>query len=279
VELYYSSQVGAPASSSLDVKLLGPKFDLPLENLKWHVFLNDKWHLTDWSGSLQLEEQQQVAQPTAVDLQGYLQGEVTRNQEKTKEAEQLLSLGNRLLEGGDPAQARRAFQSAYGLSTHDDAFNEDARVQLHNLKVQQALIGLNAQQAAATGEQDGVVGKLGEVRNRKNAAYTQQEAKQIFDANTAEDNAAFTRLAERLIQQQDAALPAPAAIRASIPQQGRLLTFRRAVQVQQNADLSLALEATAARGASAGTRVLVLAATFFALALLAGMSRFFRRSP
>jgi hypothetical protein len=278
VELYYSSQIGAPGSRSLDLKLLGPKFDLPLENLSWRVYLNDKWHLTDWSGSLQLQEEQTVPQPAAVDLQAYLQGEAARNQAKTKEAEQLLSLGNQLLEGGQPGQARRAFQSAYGLSTHDDAFNEDARVQLHNLKVQQALVGLNAQQAAAAGEQDGTAagGKLEELRNRKNAAYTQQEAKQIFEGNTAEDNAAFTRLAERLIQQQDAAVSAPAAIRASIPQQGRLLTFRRAVQVQPDADLTLGLEAKAARTASAGTRLLVLASTFLILAALAGMSRFFR---
>ncbi len=45
--------------------------------------------------------------------------------------------------------ARRAFQAAYGLSTHDAAFNEDARVQLHNIKLQQALVGLNVRQAAA----------------------------------------------------------------------------------------------------------------------------------
>jgi hypothetical protein len=276
VELYYSSQIGAPASRSLDLKLLGPKFDLPLENLAWRVYLNDKWHLTDWSGSLQLQEDQTVPQPASVDLQAYLQGEAARNQAKTKEAEQLLSLGNRLLEGGQPGQARRAFQSAYGLSTHDDAFNEDARVQLHNLKVQQALVGLNAQQAAAAGEQDGVASKLGELRARKNAAYTQQEAKQIFEGNTAEDNAAFTRLAERIIQQQDAAVSAPAAIRASIPQQGRLLTFRRAVQVQPNADLTLGLEARAARTASASTRLLVLAGTFLILAIVSGLSRFFR---
>ena len=64
--------------------------------------------------------------------------EATRNRDKTKQAETLLSLGNRLLEKGDPAQARRAFQSAFGLSTHDSAFNEDARVQLHNLKLLQA---------------------------------------------------------------------------------------------------------------------------------------------
>src|SRR6266850_483194 len=131
----------------------------------------------------------------------------------------MLALGNDALAHGDPQQARRAFQSAYGLSAHDNAFNEDARVQLHNLKLQQALVGLNVRQAAAAGEADAASTKFRDLRNRKDVAYTQQ----------------------------DAAIASPTAIRASIPQQGRLLTFRRTVQVETFADLKLSLRATASR--------------------------------
>ena len=49
-----------------------------------------------------------------------------------------LVIANRSLEQGDPQQARRAFQAAFGLSAHDDAFNEDARVQLHNITADRA---------------------------------------------------------------------------------------------------------------------------------------------
>jgi hypothetical protein len=268
VEFYYSSTNGGPGRHGLDLKLLGPKLDLPLENLAWRVYLNDKWHLTDWRGSLELQEDREVGPAIQADLQGYLRSEALLNQEKTKEAEQLLAMGNSLLQKGDPQQARRAFQSAYGLSAHDNAFNEDARVQLHNLKVQQALVGLNVRQAASGAEADNAPGKLGDLRGRKNATYTQEEAKQILESNSAEDNAAFTRLAERLIQQQDAAVTAPAAIRASIPQQGRLLTFRRAVQVDTWTNLNVELKATATRGASSGTRFFALAVTFAFLAAL-----------
>ena len=64
--------------------------------------------------------------------------------------------------------------------------------------------------------------------------YTQQDAKDIIDRNTADDNAAFMRLAERLIQQQDAAVSSPSALRASIPEQGRVLTFKRSVVVDSS---------------------------------------------
>jgi hypothetical protein len=268
VELFYSSRIGSPGGRRLDLALLGPKFDLPLENITWQVYLNEKWRLTDWKGTLQLQEDTAAVAPVAVDLRSYLEGEVIQNRAKTKAAEEMLSLGNTLLERGNPQQARQAFQSAYGLSTHDQAFNEDARVQLHNLKLQQALVGLNVRQSAAAGEATPAPGNLKELRSRKDLAYTQQEAKQIIDANTADDNAALMRLAERLIQQQDAAVTAPAAIRAAIPQQGRLLSFRRTVQVDTFADLNISLHATAQRAAGSGFRAMTLGGLFLGFIVL-----------
>jgi hypothetical protein len=41
---------------------------------------------------------------------------------------------------------RRAYPSACGLSAGDAAFNEDTREQPHNIKLQEALLGLNVRQ-------------------------------------------------------------------------------------------------------------------------------------
>src|SRR3989442_6313443 len=102
-----------------------------------------------------------------MDVETYLQNEASTQREKTKEAEQMLATGNTALEQGDPQQARRAFQAAYGLSQGDDAFNEDARVQLNNLKLQQALVGLNVRQAAVAGDSDALAGQLGHLAGGK----------------------------------------------------------------------------------------------------------------
>jgi hypothetical protein len=142
-------------------------------------------------------------------------------------------------------------------------------VQLHNIKLQQALIGLNARQSAAAGDAGALGGKLRDLRSRPELNYTQQDAKDILDNNSADENAAFTRLAEKLIQQQDAAVSHPAGIRASIPDQGRVLTFQRAVAVEPWADLNLRLEASIVPAASVAARLLVLAGTLFAFALFA----------
>jgi hypothetical protein len=199
-------------------------------------------------------------------VEGYLQTESTFKKAKSKQAEDMLALGNSALQNGDPQQARRAFESAYGLSTSDDAFNEDARVQLNNLKLQQALVGLNVRQAAGAGENGVVNGNLNELRNNKDANYTQQQAKQIIDNNSADENAALMKLANRLIQQQDAAVANPAVIRANIPEQGRLLTFKRAVVVDTEADLGITLHAHTAGGVAWGIRVAVLALVALGLA-------------
>jgi hypothetical protein len=273
VEFFYSSEIGAASPASLDLELLGPRFDLPLENITWQVSLDHKWRLDHWAGTLQLHDQQRGPAPGAIDLETYIRNEVSLQKEKTREAEQMLSMANSLLERGDPQQARRAFQAAYGLSTHDSAFNEDARVQLHNLKMQQALVGLNVRQAKAAGEAGGAVPAPRALREGDAPVYTQQEAKQLLERNSAEENAVQTRLAERLVQQQDAAVASPAAIRASLPQQGRVLTFTRPLQVDKWADLKIQLQASPARAVPGLLKLGILAAVFLFVALLVRLSR------
>ena len=273
VEIFFSSEVGKADSSSLDLNLIAPKFDLPLEDITWRVFLNDKWQVKKWHGTLQLQQQEIVSSPGALDLQSYLTSESSFQQQKAQQAEQLLALGNSALQNGDPQQARRAFQSAYGLSRNDAAFNEDARVQLNNLKLQQALVGLNARQSAVNGDTDALGGKFRDLRNRKDNNYTQQDAQQIVDSNSAEENAAFMKLAERLVQQQDAAVSSPAVIRANIPEQGRLLTFKRSMDVDREADLNIGLEAVAVQTASWTLRLALLAITAFVLVGFSLISR------
>jgi hypothetical protein len=266
VEIFYTSPAGASSLNTMDLQLLAPKFDLPLENVTWRISVADKWEVKHWSGSFQFVGETSPSQAPATDVRAYLEHEQAEQAERSKEAEQMLALANNALQVGDPQQAKRAFQQAYGLSIHDAAFNEDARVQLHNVKLQQALVGLNVRQAGIAG--DSLGGKLEQLRRGKEVAYTQQQAKDIIEANRAEDNAAFTKLAERLVQQQDAAVSSPASIRATVPIQGRVLTFTRAMVVDPDANLQIGVRVVTTQPASATNRVFVLAGL---AVLLAGL--------
>jgi hypothetical protein len=262
VEFYYLSHAGRARPRALDFALHGPRFDLPLENVTWQVHLDDKWRLDDWGGSLQYQGQTTLAVPQQ--LADYLATESARQQARTREAEQLLETGNTLLARGDPQQARRAFQAAYGLSQHDDAFNEDARVQLQNLKLQQALVGLNVRRDAAFADP----GAAQPLRDpRRTTAYTQAEARQLIDRNTAEENTVLFRLAERFIQQQEAAVATPAAIRAALPEHGRRLTFTRSLFIDPWAELRVDIKAVAV-GPARFARFLALAGLLLAIVVV-----------
>ena len=263
VEVFYTSKIGAANGRALNLELVAPRFDLPLENITWRVGLNEKWEIRKWKGALQLQGQEASPQNTGLDLEGYLSSEALEQQARTRKAEDFLTAANAALAQGNPQQARRAFQSAFGLSTYDAAFNEDARVQLHNVKLQEALVGLNVREAATGGEGASISGKVRQLRDRNVINYTQQDAKDIIEANNADENAAFMRLAERLIQQQDAAVTRPAALHANIPSQSRTLTFKRAILVDPWAPLRLDVAATSALTASWEARATMLMATFF----------------
>ena len=273
VELFYSASLGPAGSRSLDLELLAPNFDLPLENVSWRVALGDQWNVKHWSGSLQLAREELLPAAAAIDVENYLRDEATEQTAQTKAAQELLAQGNRALVEGDPQQARRSFQEAYGLSSSDAAFNEDARVQLHNIKLQQALVGLNVRQASAGGNVDALGANFHDLQNRKELNYSQQDAKDIMDRNSADENAAYMKLAERLVQQQDAAVGAVTALRANLPEQGRVLTFMRAVEVDPKADLGIRIEAAAARVAPGGLRAAAVVGTLVVLVGLFGIRR------
>jgi hypothetical protein len=258
VEFFFSNKPGRAGVRVLDLSLASPKFDLPLEDITWRIFLSEKWNVRDWSGSFELTQDQHLARTpeAAVDL--YVQREQSTLQERNRKAEELLAFGNNALEQGNPQQARRAFQEAFGLSTHDAAFNEDARVQLHNVKLQQALVGLNLRQAANDPQ---MAGRVQEIRGRPEVQYTQKDAKDLLERNALDQNEALTRLAERIIQQQESSAARPNSLRASVPEQGRHLVFKRAVAVDPNADLRIELRAASVAAASGVKRLGISAGT------------------
>ena len=146
-------------------------------------------------------------------------------------------------------------------------------MQLHNVKLQQALVGLNVRQAASANDTSVLSGKLRGLSGKKDANYTQQDAKEIIDRNSADDNAAYMRLAEKLIQQQDAAVSSASALRANIPEQGRVLTFKRAVVVDKEADLRIGIEAASVQAGSGMVRVGILLTVLGILVVILMMAK------
>ncbi len=266
IEFYYASPAGRARPPRLDLALSGPRLDLPLENVTWQVFLDARWELRDWSGTLQLQDV--VTTPAALpDLSAYLGAETARRREQAQQAEQFLALGNRLLEGGDPERARLAFKNAYQLSRSDAAFNEDARVQLQNLKMQQAVAGLNLSQNRL----------LSQAAPEGTPPAPPTARTGPAPATSAEEQAIQLKLAQRLIQQQEAAAASPTALRVALPEPGRQLTFSRPLAVEPWSELKLSVRAVAARAEVSRTGRLALLLGLFGVLLV--MLRLTRTAP
>jgi len=267
VEFFFSGSAGIARGANLVLDLNGPRFDLPLENIQWRVFLGERWTVTKTSGAFVLRSKRAGVGYGVGDLDSYSRNEQVLRMSKTKEAEGWITMANGALVSGDPTQARRAFQNAYGLSQHDNAFNEDARVQLQNLKTQQALVGLNALQARVGNEADAMAATPKALREGQKLAYTQQEARMLLGRNGAEDNSVQVRLVERLIQQQDAAVASPAAIRATVPEAGTAMEFTRGLEVTPWAELKIGVRASAEQPLKKSAKLLFFAIFPFTVGL------------
>jgi hypothetical protein len=284
IEFLYAQPL-SPLGAWSSAAFTGPRFDLPLENISWKIFLPESWTLRDWSGPWQKINVPPSATPAAISLDDYLAGEQTRDLAQTQEAENFLSAGNQLLQQGQQQQARDLFSNAYQISQHDAAFNEDARVQWQNLREQQALVGLanrrnwfgsnngnTANGLNQIGQNGGGGGESPILSQTEVLNYTDDQARKILNSNGAEDNAVLAKLAERLVQQQTATLPQPAAIRATLPERGPAYEFTQSLQVNPWSDLSLKLTAGPAR-TTAWTSLAALGALAATLLAATGLTR------
>jgi len=254
VEFVYAARAGEGRGRRLRLRLEGPQFDLPLQDVSWTLCLDPKWRVEEWEGNMELVERR-GARGFFEDLQSYLESERFRRKKQAEEAQRLLSFGNTLLQKGQTQQAAQAFKGAYALSQHDMAFNEDARVQLRNLKTQQAIAGLQLQRGYAQPVQAGQAAAPAPPQQRVQAP--------------AQEDAALARLAERIVEQQESAMAQPSVLRVNFPEEGRRLRFARSLLVDRWAALRVEIEAFQPAGFGGGL-LLLLTFIFAALLRLAG---------
>ncbi|MEM6472832.1 MAG: hypothetical protein AAF802_24940 [Planctomycetota bacterium] len=231
------------------LNLASPEMNVPLENIEWNIIAPKGFELTDEEGNLELVRETSQA---GSDRSGYLSKVSGKLQAQAQQAAQLLEQASRLLQSGQQSKAQRALNSVANRYALDAASNEDARVQLENLQTQQAIVGLNTRrQRLYLDNSDSL---MTENQQLKQAAaenpvlqlndlnFRPQQLSQLLQGNTSEDNKVLQQIAVRLVQHQRTTEPAPQAILISLPEEGTKYTFRRTVQVAENAPLELDLD-------------------------------------
>lgn len=229
------------------VGLIGPSLSVPLENVTWRVVIPPGYTLDDYQGGLRLREERAAG---SFGLEQYQSLVVSRRSADAKKAVALLQEANRLLEHGDQQKAGEVLSRASKAQGLDEASNEDARVQLRNLKTQQTVLGLNTRRQriyldnrvdAARNEQMEQAASLNPFMQGK-VNFDPQQVDQLLMGNTVEENAALRGIAARLVDQQLSTEPAPSALDVTLPERGRVLTFTRSLQVDGTAALELKLD-------------------------------------
>ncbi len=255
--VFPSPEVGRPATvrfvysagTSKGKRLEGPILNVPMENLTWRVLVPEGWHMTDHDGDFDLREQSARGTFKLEDYQSFVQN---KKETDSKSAVALLDQANGWLAAGDQEKASNAFSNAVRSNQLDAASGEDARVQLRQLKTQQAVLGLNTRRQKLVLDNAGNVAQGNKPQfDRATEAnpvlrgdynYDPKQYEQFLEGNTADENAALKDIANRIVTQQLAAEPAPAAIDVTLPERGTVLVFGRSVQVDGKRPMSINIE-------------------------------------
>lgn len=281
---------GAPATLELVYDtgaggaLKAPAFELPLENVTWRVSLPDGMRLAGWSGDLVRREN--AEEPAAAglvsgsyDTKAYQVFNDARRVATTRDADELIRLGNRYRAAGDQEQAKNALSLARSLSRSDAALNEDARVQYGNLRAEQIEFGLNRRRAQVLQDNGNFApasqAQAAEVLANKSVNFTAEQADRLRSLNAGDDNTALRRLAERLVGLQQAGAAAPDGIRTLLPEKVRAIVFTKAMHNGAGgAPLALTVRLADTQRAGPALRMVALLAM---IAGAVGLSRMLRR--
>lgn len=236
------------ASSQGGRSLKGPELDVPMENLAWRVLVPEGWTLAGHGGDFDLVGQSALGSFRLQDYQDFARDKRSRD---ARSAVALLDQANAWLEAGDQEKAGLALGSAVNNGLLDEASGEDARVQLRALKTQQAVLGINTRRqklvldnryAASQGDNP-QLDRAAQVNPvlRGASNFDPKQFDRFLEGNTADENAALKEIAHRIVAQQLAADPAPAALDVTLPERGTVLHFSRSVQTDGARPMTLDL--------------------------------------
>jgi hypothetical protein len=232
------------------VDLASPSLGVPMENLVWDVILPPGMEMTHDEGDL---EPREIEPRGLFDRNRYLAESQARREDQNRRATALLDQANALIQSGDNSGASKALSSVANGFAIDEASNEDARVQLENLRTQQAVVGLNTRRQRLvldheTGGGESVVNEqvkqgaaFNRVLNEGDLNYRPDELPQLLQGNTSDDNASLQRIAGKIVRQQQGTESIARPMGLVLPTEGMVYRFERPLQVAENAPLNLEL--------------------------------------
>lgn len=262
--------------------LLAPTLSTPLQNVSWRVLLPDGFRLADFDGGLRLVQRQKGSQ---FGLDSYQLRNASEHSVEAQRGIALLREANSLMQRGEQERAGEILGRAALTAGLDEASNEDARVQLRNLKTQQTMLGLttrrqrlyldNRVEAAKNESLEQAVTLNPFMQGKVN--FDPRQFDQLLQGNSQDENAALRGIAGRMVDQQLALSAAPGAIDVTMPERGEVVEFNRSIQGDGSSPLSLRLKLVQTGRSKLWVDAALIA--LLGLAFLLGGKRYRLREP
>jgi hypothetical protein len=248
VEMVYVTELASgPGQWSGSHQVSGPRFDLPLKQISWQLYVPEGFAYDDFGGTLTLDKKTIAGrQIQRYGLQSYEEQIIQNNQINDRRAQQQQVLAHELAQKGLQTQARRALSKGYNFSRNNLALNEDIRVDLDNLLRQQVKVGLVngrdrlRQQTSGQAESPSNNPLL---QSAPDMSFSQQQAERIESSLGQADNENLDLITRRIIQAQEAAEGSLAQLEITMPLRGQVLRFDSPLQVEPSADMTVSFKA------------------------------------
>ncbi len=241
IDLVYASKQ-TPTALNDWTSLQGPRFDLPLHNITWTIYAPPGFVYDNFEGTLGYEEAQAVEPDVVHFTAGAYQKQVQRmNVRNLSKALDLQEMGDALAAKGDQRAARQALESAWYYSLSDPALNEDARVQLHRLAEEQAMVGLVGNRGRIR-QQSGVQQEVSQSESI-GERFDRDQARRLRNTLSKADSENLQAIINRMIESQEAATVAGVPLLVNLPIRGVPLQFSRSIQVNPDAPMWVAFDA------------------------------------
>ncbi|MBN1124279.1 MAG: hypothetical protein JXA82_04670 [Sedimentisphaerales bacterium] len=230
-------------------RIAGPRFDLPLKQITWHVYIPEGFNYDQFGGTLTIDKNILVDQQVRrYNMQSYERQMVEVSNANDQFAQQQQRLAQELAQQGRQADARRALSIGYNFSRGNRALNEDIRVDLDNLLKQQAKVGLVNARERLRQETSGVAAAAGMITiDGKSVQFSQQQAERIESSLGQADNENLELITQRILRAQEAAEGSVAQLQITMPFSGKILRFDSPLQVEPEAEMEVIFRASRQR--------------------------------
>jgi len=274
VELTFTYAAPAPAGWARGrQRYLGPRFDLPLQNVDWEIYLPPGMRYGDCGGTMPVRPaslSERVVLPPDEKSYRIQMEQVRATNKKRAEVEMQRAIVN--VRQGYQKEARLNLERAYNLSLSDRNLNEDARVKLQKLQRDQAVAQLINRRYMV---QEASGGALDPRRRPRDLGerFTAKQAEQEQARVGRGDNASLNDITDRIFGQQDAASGQVWALQTTIARRGKRIAFSRRLQVKPDAEMRIEFSASRPWSSRTWANIGLAGAIFLAILLLAQLAR------